>query len=216
MTRCGAGNLACSRLFRRLSPLGSGSAGWKARPTIKLGFVLLAAVFASSCSREPLPVLGQAPVFQLTAQNGQAFSSQSLAGHVWVANFIFTTCTGPCPMMSSQMRRIQNSTAGSPEIRLVSFTVDPAHDTPPVLAAYAANFTADPKRWFFLTGQAARLDDIAYRSFHLNRVDGSLDHSTRFVLVDRQGRIRGYYSSEEDGFLKRLLADVKRLDREKS
>jgi protein SCO1 len=119
-------------------------------------------------------------------------------------------------MMSSRMRRIQNSTAGSPEIRLVSFTVDPAHDTPQVLSDYAANFSADPQRWFFLTGEPARLDDIAYRAFHLNHVDGSLVHSTRFVLVDRQGRVRGYYSSEEDGFMKRLLNNVKRLDREKS
>ena len=160
-------------------------------------------------------MLGQAPEFQLTAQSGLPFDSKSLAGHVWVANFVFTTCTGPCPMMSSQMHRIQNSTAGSPDIRLVSFTVDPAHDTPQVLSLYAANFQANPQRWFFLTGEPARLDDIAFRSFHLNHVDGSLVHSTRFVLVDREGRIRGYYSSEDDGFMKRLLSDVKRLDREK-
>jgi protein SCO1/2 len=164
---------------------------------------------------KPLPILGQVPPFQLTAQTGQPFDSESLAGHVWVADFIYTNCPGPCPMMSSQMRRVQISTAGTPDVALVSFTVDPEHDSPPVLAAYAKHFTADPARWHFLTGEPGRLNDLGLNAFKLNSVDGSLTHSTRFVLVDGARRIRGYYLSSDEGFIPSLLHDIRQLEREK-
>jgi protein SCO1/2 len=175
--------------------------------------VLLLALLLSSCSRHAaLPILGSVPAFQLTAQSGQPFDSQSLAGHVWVADFIYTTCPGPCPVMSSQMNRLQASTAETPDVKLVSFTVDPEHDTPLMLTGYGKHFKAEPARWFFLTGDRALLNDLGLHAFHLNSVDGSLAHSTRFTLVDRQGRIRGYYSSEEDGFMPKLLGDLRELE----
>ncbi len=180
------------------------------------GLALLAAISTSCAKLQPLPVMGTVPEFQLIAESGAPFDSRSLSGHVWVADFIYTTCTGPCPMMSSRMRRVQASTEESPEVRLVSFTVDPAHDTPPVLESYSRNFKADPERWTFLTGDPARLNDLGRNAFHLNSVDGSLVHSTRFVLVDRQGRIRGYYSTDEDGFMSTLLRDIRRLERGQS
>ena len=114
-------------------------------------------------------------------------------------------------MMSSQMRRVQLSTAATPEVRLVSFTVDPQHDTPPVLAAYAKHFTADAARWHFLTGEPSHLTDLGLNVFKLNSVDGSLTHSTRFVLVDGARRIRGYYIDTAQ-----LLHDIRQLGREKS
>jgi protein SCO1/2 len=119
-------------------------------------------------------------------------------------------------MMSHQMRGIQNSTNGTPQLKLVSFTVDPAHDTPPVLAKYAAHFKADPERWYFLTGEMARLNELGVGTFRLNSVDGSLSHSTRFVLVDGKRRIRGYYLSNDDGFPKKLLHDIRQLQSEPS
>jgi protein SCO1/2 len=168
-------------------------------------------VLASCVKPGPLPVMGDIPPFQLVSQTGQPFDSHSLDGHIWVANFIYTTCTGPCPMMSHQMRGIQNSTSGTPEVKLVSFTVDPEHDTPPVLARYAALFKADPARWYFLTGEMERLNALGGAGFRLNRVDGSLDHSTRFVLVDGQRRIRGYYLSSDGDFPGKLLHDLRQL-----
>ena len=123
--------------------------------------------------------------FLLTAQDGQPFESKWLDGHIWVADFIYTTCDGPCPMMSSQMRRIQDQTAAEmPDVRFISITVDPVHDTPPVLLEYAKHFKADFNRWRFLTGDQSALNDLALKGFKLNTVDGSLTHSTRFVLVD--------------------------------
>jgi protein SCO1 len=177
---------------------------------------LAAALLAGCIQPKPLPIMGQAPSFQLTAETGGPFDSQSLAGRIWVADFVYTNCTGPCPMMSSQMRQIQDRTAEIPDLALVSFTVDPARDTPPVLAAYAKRFRANPKRWVFLTGEPARLNDVALTGFKLNSVDGSLSHSSRFALVDRQGRIRGYYISTDDDFMTRLLHDIRQLEREKS
>lgn len=171
----------------------------------------------ASCAQRPsLEVFGEIPQFELTAQDGRPFDSHSLDGHIWVANFVFTNCPGPCPMMSHQMHRIQESTSSSPSVRLVSFTVDPAHDTPPVLAEYAKHFKADPARWTFLTGDIARLNDLGLNAFKLNKVDGDLDHSTRFVLIDGRRRIRGYYLSSEDGFPENLLRDLRRLQTESS
>ena len=179
--------------------------------------VLAAVVLAlAGCGGKPLPVLGQIPEFQLMSQDGQVFDSRTLAGKVWVADFIFTNCPGPCPMMSSRMRQVQTATSDLADVRLVSFTVDPAHDTPSVLAAYSMHYLAQSGRWFFLTGEQSRLNDLGLNAFHLNAVDGKLDHSTRFALVDRRGQIRGYYAFGDDDFPKRLIADVRRLAREKS
>ena len=168
-------------------------------------------LLAACAPVKPLPVLGQIPQFELTAQTGRPFDSHSLDGHIWVVNFIYTTCPGPCPMMSHQMHGIQSSTAATPEVKLVSFTVDPANDTPGALAEYAKHFAADPARWTFLTGDIARLNDLGLNAFKLNPVDGNLDHSTRFVLVDEQRRVRGYYLSSDDEFPKQLLKDIRTL-----
>jgi protein SCO1/2 len=180
--------------------------------------VAAASLLLAGCMRPtPLPVLGQVPPFELTSETAQSFDSRVLDRHVWVADFIYTTCDGPCPMMSSKMRLIQDQTAAEmPDVRFVSFTVDPAHDTPAALAAYAKHFRQDPARWVFLTGEPAKLNDIGLNGFKLNGVNGSMSHSTRFALVDRQRRIRGYYVTGEDGFLPKLMHDIRQLDKEKS
>jgi protein SCO1 len=179
--------------------------------------VLALAGGLAGCRREPpLPVYGEVPSFTLTAQSGEPFTRQTLDGNIWVADFFFTTCQGPCPMMSHKMRRVQDAVAAFPDVRLVSFSVDPARDTPVVLAGYARRCHAAPGRWFFLTGDATTLDRLGHDAFKLQNVDGSLNHSTRFVLLDRRSRIRGYYISGEDGAMDRLLADLRRLRKERS
>lgn len=175
------------------------------------------ALFGAACSAPPpLTVMSQVSPFQLTSQSGQPFDSKSLEGHVWVADFIYTTCPGPCPLMSRHMGEVQRQTADTPDVKIVSFTVDPATDTPPVLAAYAKHFLADANRWYFLTGDQSKLNEIGRNGFKLNPVDGSMMHSVRFTLVDRHMRIRGFYSTDEDGFLPKLLHDIRRLESEKS
>jgi protein SCO1/2 len=178
--------------------------------------LVLALLVASCVKPRGLPVFGEVPEFQLTAQTGQPFDSKLLDGHVWVADFIYTTCTGPCPMMTTHMRQIQNSTVETPDVLLVSFTVDPAHDTPPVLTEYARHYRQDPARWYFLTGAAERLSDLGVHAFKLNSVDGSLTHSTRFVLVDPKRRIRGFYTTGEDAFMPQLMHDIRQLEKERT
>src|SRR5262249_40475936 len=155
-------------------------------------FALLAGLLLlAGCqrAREPLPIMQTVPQFALTATDGTEFRSDSLRGQVWVADFIYTTCTGPCPRMTSQMRHVQEAVAPVSNVKLVSFTVDPEHDTPEVLAQYAKRQKADPARWVFLTGPRDTLQKLCREAFLLGNVDGSLDHSTRFVLVDREGRV---------------------------
>ncbi|MBI1788471.1 MAG: SCO family protein [Acidobacteria bacterium] len=179
--------------------------------------LFLVVVLLLACSpQRPLPVYGQIPGFTLTAETGHAFESRTLDGRVWVADFIYTTCTGPCPRMTSLMRQLQTLTANLPQVRLVSMTVDPQRDTPEVLAAYARRNHAQPERWRFLTGGAEALHHLKREAFKLGSVDGSLNHSTRLVLVDGRGRIRGYYGTDEDSPIQRLLTDIKRLLQEPS
>ncbi len=175
--------------------------------------LLAGVVFLAACGRrEPLPVYSQIPQFRLTSQTGEAFGRDRLDGKIWVADFIFTACAGPCPRMSYLMSKVQQASKDMPDVRLVSFTVDPDNDTPPVLAEYAKRYRADPGRWHFLTGDVKTLDNLAYDAFRVGNVDGSLNHSTRLVLVDRKARVRGYYGLEDGATLTRLLEDLKRID----
>jgi len=161
-----------------------------------------------------LQVYYDVPEFQLTSQDGQPFDSKVLRGKIWVADFIYTTCPGPCPRMTSQMHEVQNAIEKMPDVKLVSFTVDPAHDTPAVLAAYAKVHGASAEHWYFLTGPAATLQQIDRDTFKLGNVDATLQHSTRFVLVDRQSRIRAYYDTSETDAIRRVIRDIFELARE--
>ena len=167
------------------------------------------------CAREPdLMTYYPVPDFSLTDHRGRTVTRADLAGKVWVADFIFTNCAGTCPMMTGKMRKLQEALPG--EIQLVSFTVDPDRDTPQVLSDYAKQHGAGD-RWLFLTGGKDALYELSKDGFKLAVDDANgteaepIVHSTRFVLVDRAGRIRGYYSGMEEEALQKLSEDVKKL-----
>ena len=185
---------------------------------MKFVVAALLCLAASSCAwrTNALPVLFDVPEFRLTAQDGQPFDSKALAGQIWVADFIYTTCPGPCPRMSSQMHEVQSAVGALPDVKLVSFTVDPERDTPEVLAAYAKVHRATTGRWYFLTGPVSTLQTLDRDVFKLGNLDASLQHSTRFVLVDRQSRIRGYYETSEPGAISKIIDDIHALARERS
>jgi protein SCO1 len=177
--------------------------------------ILGALAMAGCAGKPPLPSYGVVPDFTLTEQDGANFNSiAALHNKVWVADFIFTNCPGPCPRMSSQMHEVQTAFASDDRLRFVSFTVDPARDTPTVLAAYAKHFEAAPGKWFFLTGTVPELNRMSRGVFMLGDVDGSLQHSTRFTLIDRLSRIRGYYLTSEPDAIPHLIADAKLLLKE--
>ena len=173
---------------------------------------------------EPLPVLGQVPDFSLIERSGQTVSLEDLKGQVWVADFVFTHCAGPCPLLSRRMQSLQEPLASYPDVRLVSFSVDPERDTPEVLAEYAKRYSAGD-RWLFLTGEKEPLYWLIMDGFKLGVDDGSaltagvpgpgtITHSTRFVLVDRKGRIRAYYDGSSEDIAEQLLPDMQALLRE--
>jgi protein SCO1/2 len=159
----------------------------------------------SGNSAESLDQYGAVPDFALTERNGNAVGLDELRDKIWVADFIYTTCTDTCPLQTAMMAKLQQEYAHKPEIQFVSFTVDPERDTPEVLTAYAAKHQADAARWYFLTGRRDRIMRLIQDGFHLAvaalPVDaapgGMIPHSPRFVLVDKQSRIRGYYDSRD-------------------
>lgn len=177
----------------------------------------LAALTLAACKKaSTLPELGQVPPFEFTGADGQPFSSTALDGKIWVVDFFFTNCPGPCPRMSKQLSELQEQTKALPNFRLVSITVDPGRDTPEALAAYARRYKADPARWFFLTGRKDFIANLMSEAFYLGFADNLQEHSTRFVLVDGKRRIRGFYDSfdapgQAGENIKKLLSDIQEL-----
>jgi protein SCO1/2 len=175
--------------------------------------LILLPILLLGCGREkPLPVYGDIPAFELTSQQGRQFARSALDGHVWVADFIFTNCEGPCPRMSSHMHTLQGKVDNA--VKLVSFSVDPERDTPQVLEEYGKKFGADDSHWTFLTGDSKILNMLDHDAFKLGELGASMDHSTRFVLVDKKGRIRGYYGITEGDPAGHIARDASRLEKE--
>src|SRR6267378_8618942 len=188
-------------------------------PLITLGLLLwLRQLEVNALRQRTVSSYGTVPPFQLTNQNGQPFGSPQLAGKIWIADFIYTTCPGPCPMISSRMSELQKPLEKT-DVHLVSFSVDPAKDIPQVLRGYAEKLQAEPGRWDFLTGPQSMIYNLSRHGFKLAVSDGSEDkgipvHSTRVILVDRHGAIRGYYDAVEPDAVTNLVADTTHLLRE--
>src|SRR5262245_7502048 len=188
---------------------------------------LLIAGLAAACDRGAsaggeLAVVGQVPDLAFTDQTGAAVRTADLAGRGLIANFIFTRCPTVCPVTSLKMKRLGERLAGDQGVALLSISVDPEHDTPAVLRAYAAHYGADPAHWRFLTGDAGAIRRAVEEGFKLeverrgDKADGTPDivHDLHFVLLDRRLRIRGYYDSDDPERLDALVRDACRLARE--
>jgi len=164
------------------------------------------------------PVFGMLTDFSLVTHRGVPITLASLKGRPFVADFIFTRCVGACPAMTARMARLQREV---PKVRLLSFTVDPGHDKGEVLTHYAETYHAGPD-WLFVTGSREVLYSLATGGFKLAAMemppgeaapDGPFLHSSKFVLVDSRGRVRGYYDSEAP--LTPLFRDLKALEDER-
>ena len=188
-------------------------------PLVTLGLLLwLRQIEVNALRQRSISSYGAVPHFQLINQEGQPFDSARLAGKIWIADFIYTTCPGPCPMISTRMSELQEPLEKT-DVHLVSFSVDPEKDKPEVLRGYAEKLRADPKRWDFLTGPKSTIYKLSHDDFKLAVSDGSDEagipvHSTRMVLVDRHGEIRGYYEATAADAVTKLLADTSHLLRE--
>jgi cytochrome oxidase Cu insertion factor (SCO1/SenC/PrrC family) len=170
---------------------------------------------------EPLPV-GD---FAFTERSGRTVTQDSLRGKVWIAACFFTCCTESCPQLSGALARLQHELADEPDVRLVSLTVDPAHDTPATLNRYAETYRADAERWLFLTGSPEGVRSFVQGRLHLGAVanpgpgvtaGNRVLHSPKLTLIDREGRIRGYFDGTDPAAVGRLRDAAVRLARGES
>ena len=193
-------------------------------------FVVAAALAGCSKPSATAPTANDAlslPIaeFALTERSGNIVKKADLHGRVWIASFIFTRCSGPCPQVTSTVARLQSELdiANEPGIRLVTFTVDPTRDNPNELKIYADGRQAHPERWLFLTGKEDEIRRLLIESFKIpvsrneksKKPGDEYEHSTRLVIVDKQGNIRGYYQGMADptveGSTEALEADLSKL-----
>jgi protein SCO1/2 len=182
-------------------------------PKFLLSIIILGVIWCVACGQRgsQLPVYDNVPAFTMTASDGRIFDSKQLTGKVWIADFIYTNCPGPCPRMTSQMHRLQLQLKDDPDVRLVSISVDPHRDTPVVLNAYAKHFGGPTGDWVFLTGSDATTHLLAHDVFKVGDLINVMDHSTRFILVDKRGTIRGYYSTFDKEDMQKLMQDAESL-----
>ncbi|HEX8339834.1 MAG TPA: SCO family protein [Tepidisphaeraceae bacterium] len=193
------------------------------------GILLCAATPGCDDPQSALPVLWDAPAFALTDQDGKSFGSEALKGKPWIGMLFFTTCSGPCPMMAMRMREVQDALP-DPAIRIVSFSVDPGFDTPQRMKEYATRVKATPGRWYFLTGDETQITAVTTGLKLLYEKPAAtgptsmtastataatqatmIDHSTKFLLIDGAGKVRGVYSSNDDADLNQLKQDAAAL-----
>ncbi|RME14543.1 MAG: SCO family protein [Bdellovibrio sp.] len=166
---------------------------------------------------QPLPVFGAIKPFSLVSQDNKPFSLSNLKGKIWVVDFIFTSCHGPCPLMTRQMKQLQEHYVNSPDVHFLSISIDPQTDTPQVLKRYAQKFSANFSKWTFLTGDLKTISLLARNSFKLSSgtPENPSLHTTKFVLLDRSGQIRGYYDSQDSLLLEKIKADIQKLQKQK-
>jgi protein SCO1/2 len=163
-----------------------------------------------------LPTFGSVPSFNFVSEQGEHVSNAVFLGKVTIADFVFTQCAGACPVMSSKMAELQQEFLPDRRTQFVSFSVDPANDTPDVLRQYARQYGAVKGRWIFLTGEREAIYKLTRDGFHLGldvEGDSAIIHSQKFVLIDHEGAIRGYYDIDDSTAVRSLERDARILSR---
>ncbi len=200
------------------------------------GIIIICVLTISACSGnkpEKLPILGSRepvekvvdgktiidtvyqtiPNFSFVDQDSVIINNDSLKGKIYVADFFFTSCPSICPIMSKNLLTVYQKYKGNPEVAIVSHTIDPKHDTIPVLKKYAEKLGVNDNQWHFLLGAQDTVYQLAkdgYLSFAAedSTVSGGITHSGYFILVDKQQHIRGAYDGTDETQVKKLLSDM--------
>ncbi|HEY8967281.1 MAG TPA: SCO family protein [Candidatus Methylacidiphilales bacterium] len=182
-----------------------------------------AAADAAAGQVQALPRFGEVGDFSLVGSDGKPFSSAALKGKVWVAQFFFTDCGGPCPAITTNLVQLQGMLGDARDVRIVAVSIDPENDTPAKLRDYAALHHADPSRWIFLTGPEPEVHDLVMKrlllGYQKNTEPGAtaatrMVHSTKVVLVDATGTVRAYYDGLDADLAQQILPGVASLMRE--
>ena len=163
-----------------------------------------------------LPEIGMVPEFEFVNSEQETITLNNLKGKVWVADFIFTTCTMACPMMTGNMNIIHKKYKKNDDVRLVSISVYPEYDTPEVLTKYASQYDANTSRWYFLTGEESTVKRVIKDGFKIGDYEDIIFHSEKFALVDKKGMIRAYYNGMKTEDMKKLKKDINILLKQNS
>ncbi len=176
--------------------------------------ITLVAVFAiqkADFSRQEIPVIAKVPAFSLQDQHGNTFTEKDLQGKITIWDFFFTRCPGACPIMTKQMAELYKLYASSQRVQFVSVTVDPEYDTPEVLREYAAANGVVDLRWRFLRGSIDSVITLSEKGFMLPAENLPAGHSTKLILIDQEGQIRGYFNHNDNASISVLKTQVREL-----
>jgi len=172
-------------------------------------FALVVVDFAEK-SRNDIPIYDQVPEFSFLGSRGQKFELKDVKGKINIFDFFFTTCRGPCPIMSKELEKLYNYFQSTDKVQFVSISVDPKRDSLSVLKAYAEKHGVTDNRWNFLHGEIEELKRLSEEGFKLG-ADFPDMHNTNFVLVDQNGTIRGYYDPFIEASMKLLKTHIRQL-----
>lgn len=197
--------------------------------------VLISMVILASCSKKetaaPLPIFGEREVngtdtvyhtiadFKFVDQDSAVVTNDTFKGKIYVADFFFTTCRTICPIMKTQMKRVYDSIQNNPDVLILSHTIDPEYDTVGLLNDFAKRLGVESSKWHFVTGQKDSIYEIAQRSYFATALEDKAEpdgfiHSGAFLLIDKDRRIRGKYDGTKEDDVNRLLADIRKLEKE--
>lgn len=170
----------------------------------------LAVISEGRQSQGELPELYKIPEFTFTERQNIPFGREELLGRINIVDFIFTSCPGPCPMMSSKMAELYQMYSGTNKVRFVSVSVDPNRDSLEILREYAERYGVDDNRWVFLRAPMEEVIDLYENGFKLGGILPA-NHSTKFILVDQNAVIRGYYDTYDEISMRILRTHIKEL-----
>lgn len=200
--------------------------------TVRLAFLV---IVLSACGRvqERLPILGEReavskvvdgktvtdtnyntiPPFSFVNQKGDTITNKDFDGKIYVADFFFTSCPTICPVMKKEMIKVYQKFKGNQEVKILSHTIDPAHDTPEVLNKFATDLGVDDLQWQFVTGDKDKIYEIGQGSYMVtaksdSTVAGGYIHSGAFILIDKEKRVRGMYDGTTEAGTKKLIKDI--------
>ena len=178
---------------------------------LSLGILAMLVLVQAEHSRNDIPVMAQLSDFSLTERSGEPFTMADLIGKLTVVDFIFTNCQGPCPVMGTNMAQLYRQFEGAASVQFLSISVDPERDTLLTLQNYAKSLGVDDNRWLFTRGPIDSVSQLCEGQFMLAAENLPGGHTTKFILVDNQAQIRGYYSSLDDKSIRALVVDMKQL-----
>lgn len=195
--------------------------------------IIVCCIWLAGCTvtEKPLPIFGEREVlngdtiyhtikdFQFVNQDSVTVTKETVNGKIYVADFFFTTCRTICPIMKSQMVRVNEAIKDMPDVLIMSHSIDPEYDTVGLLHDYAERLGAKSDKWYFVTGQPRDyVFDLAQTSYFSTAMEDKTEpdgfvHSGAFLLVDKEGRLRGKYDGTKEDDVNRLIEDIKRLQR---